>query len=148
MAGILLYAFAGALLGGIDSPLGAVLGGFAVGVIENLGGAYIVGTELKLTLALLIIGYGFTASVLPVWLLLAPRDYLSTFLKVGTVALLAIGVLIAHPQLQMPAITRFIGAILLEQNDEWAAQRARYMTVETIAPLSDDPIIGLLAVAA
>jgi carbon starvation protein len=59
-------------------------------------------------LALIIIGYGFTASVLPVWLLLAPRDYLSTFLKVGTVALLAIGVLIAHPQLQMPAITKFI----------------------------------------
>jgi branched-chain amino acid transport system permease protein len=55
MAGILLYAFAGALLGGIDSPLGAVLGGFAVGVIENLGGAYLVGTELKLTLALIII---------------------------------------------------------------------------------------------
>ena len=48
MSGILLYAFAGALLGGIDSPLGAVLGGFAVGIIENLGGAYIVGTELKL----------------------------------------------------------------------------------------------------
>ncbi len=55
MSGILLYAFAGALLGGIDSPLGAVLGGFAVGVIENLGGAYIVGTELKLTMALVII---------------------------------------------------------------------------------------------
>src|ERR1700751_344317 len=59
-------------------------------------------------LALLIIGYGFTRSVLPAWLLLAPRDYLSTFLKVGTIALLAIGVLIAHPQLQMPAVTRFI----------------------------------------
>jgi len=55
MGGILLYAFAGALLGGIDNPLGAVLGGFAVGVIENLAGAYLVGTELKLTLALLII---------------------------------------------------------------------------------------------
>jgi branched-chain amino acid transport system permease protein len=55
MGGILLYAFAGALLGGIDNPLGAVLGGFAVGVIENLGGAYLVGTELKLTLALVII---------------------------------------------------------------------------------------------
>jgi branched-chain amino acid transport system permease protein len=55
MAGILLYAFAGALLGGIDSPLGSVLGGFAVGIIENLGGAYVVGTELKLTLALIII---------------------------------------------------------------------------------------------
>jgi branched-chain amino acid transport system permease protein len=55
MAGILLYAFAGALLGGIDNPLGAVIGGFMVGVIENLGGAYLVGTELKLTLALAII---------------------------------------------------------------------------------------------
>jgi branched-chain amino acid transport system permease protein len=55
MAGVLLYAFAGALLGGIDNPAGAVAGGFAVGVIENLGGAYIVGTELKLTLALVII---------------------------------------------------------------------------------------------
>ena len=55
MGGILLYAFAGALLGGITSPLGAVLGGFAVGVIENLAGAYLVGTELKFTLALVII---------------------------------------------------------------------------------------------
>lgn len=56
MSGVLLYAFAGALLGGIDNPFGAAIGGFAVGVIENLGGAYIVGTELKLTLALVIIG--------------------------------------------------------------------------------------------
>jgi branched-chain amino acid transport system permease protein len=55
MAGILLYAFAGALLGGIDNPMGAVVGGFAVGVLENLAGAYVVGTELKLTVALAII---------------------------------------------------------------------------------------------
>ena len=47
-----------------------------------------------------------------------------------------------------PAITRLVGAILLEQNDEWAVQRARYMTLETIAPLSDDPIVKLPAVAA
>lgn len=60
------------------------------------------------SLALLIIGYGFIASVLPVWLLLAPRDYLSTFLKVGTILLLAVGVILVHPYLQMPAITRFI----------------------------------------
>ncbi|OKO83547.1 hypothetical protein AC628_01675 [Bradyrhizobium sp. NAS96.2] len=45
------------------------------------------------------------------------------------------------------AIVRLVGAILLEQNDEWAVQRARYMTLETIAPLSDDPIVGLPAVA-
>ncbi len=55
MSGVLLYAFAGALLGGIANPLGAVVGGFAIGIIENLAGTYIVGNELKLTLALLII---------------------------------------------------------------------------------------------
>ena len=55
MSGVLLYAFAGALLGGIANPLGAVFGGFAIGIIENLAGAYIVGSELKLTLALVII---------------------------------------------------------------------------------------------
>src|SRR3984893_15286056 len=60
------------------------------------------------TLALIIIGYGFIASVLPVWLLLAPRDYLSTFLKIGTIALLAIGIVIVRPDLQMPAVTKFI----------------------------------------
>jgi carbon starvation protein len=60
------------------------------------------------TLALIIIAYGFVASVLPVWLLLAPRDYLSTFLKVGTIALLAVGIIIVRPDLQMPAVTKFI----------------------------------------
>ena len=55
MAGILLYGFAAALLGGIDSPLGAVIGGFIVGVLENLLGAYVIGTELKLTVALVLI---------------------------------------------------------------------------------------------
>jgi carbon starvation protein len=60
------------------------------------------------TLALAVIGYGFVASVLPVWLLLAPRDYLSTFLKVGTILLLVIGVIVVHPDLQMAPITRFV----------------------------------------
>ncbi|MGH8029780.1 MAG: carbon starvation CstA family protein, partial [Arenimonas sp.] len=59
-------------------------------------------------LAWMLIGYGFLAAVLPVWLLLAPRDYLSTFLKIGTVVLLAAAVVIARPELQMPAITRFV----------------------------------------
>ena len=59
-------------------------------------------------LALVVIGYGFVASVLPVWLLLAPRDYLSTFLKVGTIFLLALGVLVVHPDLQMPAVTKYV----------------------------------------
>jgi carbon starvation protein len=60
------------------------------------------------TLALMLIGYGFVASVLPVWLLLAPRDYLSTFLKIGTILALAIGIVYVRPDIQMPALTRFI----------------------------------------
>ncbi|WP_374241890.1 carbon starvation CstA family protein [Zoogloea sp.] len=56
----------------------------------------------------LLIGYGFIASVLPVWLLLAPRDYLSTFLKIGTIVGLAIGIAIVAPTLQMPALTKFV----------------------------------------
>jgi carbon starvation protein CstA len=60
------------------------------------------------SLAWLLIGYGFVASVLPVWLLLAPRDYLSTFLKIGTIVLLAIAILFAAPDLQMPAVSRFV----------------------------------------
>jgi branched-chain amino acid transport system permease protein len=55
MSGILLYGFAGALLGGIESPGGAVAGGLLLGVVENLAGAYLVGTDLKLTLALVVI---------------------------------------------------------------------------------------------
>jgi carbon starvation protein len=60
------------------------------------------------TLAILIIIYGFAASALPVWLLLAPRDYLSTFVKLGTIAMLAVGIVALRPTLHMPALTRFI----------------------------------------
>ncbi len=56
----------------------------------------------------LLIGYGFIAAVLPVWLLLAPRDYLSTFLKIGTIVGLAIGVILISPELKMPALTQFV----------------------------------------
>jgi carbon starvation protein len=60
------------------------------------------------TIALWMIAYGFIASVMPVWLLLAPRDYLSTFLKIGTIFGLAIGIFVVMPDLQMPALTKFI----------------------------------------
>ena len=60
-------------------------------------------------LVLLMAGYGFIASVLPVWLLLAPRDYLSSFMKIGTIAMLVVGVIIVNPALAMPAFSRFIG---------------------------------------
>jgi len=59
-------------------------------------------------LSLMLIAYGFIASVLPVWFLLAPRDYLSTFLKIGTIFGLALGILMVQPEIKMPAVTRFI----------------------------------------
>jgi len=61
-----------------------------------------------LPIAAAIVIYAWVAAILPVWLLLAPRDYLSTFLKLGTVALLAVAIVLTHPQLKMPAVTRFI----------------------------------------
>jgi carbon starvation protein len=59
-------------------------------------------------LALMVILYGFAAAVLPVWLLLAPRDYLSTFMKIGTIVALAVAIVILNPEVKMPALTRFI----------------------------------------
>ena len=59
-------------------------------------------------LTLMLLAYGVVASVLPVWLLLAPRDYLSTFLKIGTIVGLAIGILMVAPDLKMPAVTKFV----------------------------------------
>ena len=67
-------------------------------------------TLSKVTISWCLIVYGFAASVLPVWLLLAPRDYLSTFMKVGTIALLAVGILVAQPTIQMPAVSPFATA--------------------------------------
>ena len=79
------------------------------------GGQWLHGTPLAgwltlqgTTLAWWIMGYGFLASVLPVWLLLAPRDYLSTFMKLGTVAMLGLAIVVLSPMLRMPAVTRFI----------------------------------------
>ena len=82
----------------------SILGGQAVS--ENEVWAHYFTFDGK-TLTWMLIGYGFVASVLPVWLLLAPRDYLSTFLKIGTIVALAIGIVIVSPNLQMPAITQF-----------------------------------------
>jgi carbon starvation protein len=90
--------------------------GFALVLAAIWGGQYVSQNEAlaKLftfsapTLAILIMIYGFAASALPVWLLLAPRDYLSTFVKLGTIALLAAGIVALHPTLHMPALTRFV----------------------------------------
>ena len=86
-----------------------LIGGIALGrVVAESPGLAPLFTFKGETLAFLLIGYGFVASVLPVWLLLAPRDYLSTFLKIGTIASLAIGIFIVWPVLKMPAISPFI----------------------------------------
>jgi len=94
----------------------ASIGGFVLLMLAIMGGQWVAedpewaaaftftGTQL----CWLLIGYGFVASILPVWLLLAPRDYLSTFLKIGTIVGLALGILVVAPQLQMPAVTRFV----------------------------------------
>src|SRR5205814_1977717 len=95
---------------------GATLIGLGLLAVALLGGRWVdqhpvLGPALTLTgpaLAWTIILYGFAASTLPVWLLLAPRDYLSTFVKLGTVALLALGIIIMRPEIQLPAITRFV----------------------------------------
>jgi carbon starvation protein len=90
--------------------------GFVLVMAAVIGGQYVArapGLAVMFTfdarsLALMIILYGFAASVLPVWLLLAPRDYLSTFVKLGTIFLLALGILVVRPTMAMPALTRFI----------------------------------------
>jgi carbon starvation protein len=82
----------------------AIFGGQWVSQSTSMAGAF---TLSAVALAVLIVVYGFAASALPVWLLLAPRDYLSTFVKLGTVGILAIGIVIVRPHLQMPALTRF-----------------------------------------
>jgi carbon starvation protein len=100
--------------------VGKVLEASAVGVVfllvavwagklvhEHAAWARIFGLR-DITLAWAIIGYGLAASVLPVWLLLAPRDYLSTFMKLGTILALAIGIFVVLPNLQMPALTKFV----------------------------------------
>ena len=90
--------------------------GFVLVMLAIFGGQFVshhpgLASIFTLTapqLAVAIIIYGFAASAVPVWLLLAPRDYLSTFVKLGTIALLAVGILALRPTLQMPALTRFI----------------------------------------
>lgn len=89
---------------GVVLLLLAVAGGGWIEHNESLRGFF---DHEGLTLAWAIIAYGFAAAVMPVWLLLAPRDYLSTFVKLGTVTLLAVAIIILQPQIHMPAMTQF-----------------------------------------
>src|SRR5919112_757781 len=96
--------------------LEASAGGVALLMLALVGGRYVAAspglapyfTASGLTIAYGMIAYGFIASVLPVWMLLCPRDYLSTFMKIGTILLLALGILLAMPPLRMPAVTQFV----------------------------------------
>lgn len=95
---------------GVVSAFGVV--GLLLAVV---GGQWIQGTVIEhwmtlrgTTLAWWIMGYSLVASILPIWLLLAPRDYLSTFMKIGCVALLGLAIVVLAPQLKMPALTKFI----------------------------------------
>lgn len=91
--------------------------GFALLLLAIISGNWVAGsawgkdwfTLSGTNIAWLLIIYGFIASVLPVWLLLAPRDYLSTFMKIGTIALLALGVVVTMPVLKAPAVSQFAG---------------------------------------
>ena len=99
---------------------GQVLEASIIGVtlllLSVVGGRFIDGQETLrilfdqegLTLAWYVMAYGFAAAILPVWLLLAPRDYLSTYMKIGTITLLAIAIILLQPNIKMPAITQFI----------------------------------------
>jgi carbon starvation protein len=96
--------------------LEASLLGVALVLFAVIGGGWIDGNPTlraafdfpAVPLAGFVIVYGWLAAILPVWLLLAPRDYLSTFLKLGTVAALALAILLMHPQIKMPALTPFV----------------------------------------
>ena len=80
---------------------------FAGGLIDHSETIRTYFDHDSLTLAWAVIFYGFAAAVLPVWLLLAPRDYLSTFVKLGTVIVLAIAIMTLQPEIKMPALTQF-----------------------------------------
>jgi carbon starvation protein len=90
---------------GVVLLLAALVGGRYVAASPTLAPYF---TASGITIAYGIIAYGFIASVLPVWMLLCPRDYLSTFMKIGTILLLALGILLVLPPLRMPAVTQFV----------------------------------------
>ncbi|MCJ2113120.1 carbon starvation protein A [Methylobacterium sp. E-025] len=105
--------------------MAAIFGGGAIADSPVWGPAFtFTGTQL----CWMLIGYGFVASILPVWLLLAPRDYLSTFLKIGTIVGLALGIAFVAPHMQMPAVTKFVDGT----GPVWAGQLFPFLFI-TIA---------------
>ncbi len=98
--GVILASVVGVVL-----LIASIIGGHELMQVPVIGRVF----NWKLgTISIAIAVYGFLASILPVWLLLVPRDYLSTYLKIGTILMLAIGVIFVHPTIQMPAVTKFV----------------------------------------
>ncbi len=111
--GMGLYMFKGP--GGQIRVAAPSVAGVTLLMLALVGGHFVANSPLAGALSftphqitLLLAGYGFIASTLPVWLLLTPRDYLSTYVKLGTIAALILGIVIVHPQIQFPAVTPFI----------------------------------------
>jgi carbon starvation protein len=109
--GLYMYRFrkgkvAEATIIGVTGMLLAVYFGKTMNSPDSAVGQYFLLSRHELIIAMAV--YGFCASVLPVWLLLAPRDYLSSFMKIGTIAALVVGVILVNPQLKMPAFTQFV----------------------------------------
>lgn len=90
---------------GVLLVLGAVIGG--AWIQHSVWAPYFTLSRVQLDIILPL--YGFVAAALPIWLLLAPRDYLSTYMKMGTIGALALGIVIVQPVIHMPAITQFVG---------------------------------------
>jgi carbon starvation protein len=95
---------AGPTVAGVVLLMAALVGGHFVAISSWAGALTFTPHQITLLLAV----YGFIASTLPVWLLLTPRDYLSTYVKLGTIAALILGIVIVHPQIQFPAVTSFV----------------------------------------
>jgi carbon starvation protein len=94
----------GPSIAGVAVLMGAVFAGRIVADSSMAGMLTFSGHQITI----ILMAYGFVASVLPVWLLLEPRDYLSTYLKLGTISLLIVGIFVVHPQMQFPAFTQYI----------------------------------------
>ncbi len=110
--GLYIYRVRGGSNRGIRE---ATIGGVALLLLALVAGKWIGDSSFahhlklsKTVLALAMGGYGFVASILPVWMLLCPRDYLSSYLKIGTIALLVVGVILVNPRIQMPGVTQYV----------------------------------------
>ena len=112
LMGVHIYVLRGGSTRGIReaSIVGVILLGIALWLGESVAASEYADAfkYSRTTITLAIAAYGFVASVLPVWILLCPRDYLSSYLKIGTIALLVVGIIVVNPAIEMPGVTEYI----------------------------------------